>query len=64
MPVTGFRKSRDASKEEKKNLANEWRSQAVDQEVNAIGKTEAEQQAAASRAKSMRDNADKLDPSA
>ena len=60
--MTGFRKSRDASAPEKKNLANEWRSQAVEQEVNAIGKTDAEQQAASSRAKSMRDNADRLDP--
>jgi hypothetical protein len=57
-----FGKSRDATPSEKKNLANEYRHQAVEAEVNATGKSAREVAEAKSRADSMRDNANKLDP--
>ena len=55
-------KTPDASEHDRRRLANEWRSTAVDTEVNAIGKTEKEQREAAERAEGQRKVANQIDP--
>lgn len=55
-------KTPDASKADRKKLANEWRTVAVETEVNAIGKSEKEIKEAAARAEGQRKVADEIDP--
>jgi hypothetical protein len=57
-----FGKSRDASDPEKQLLANEWKNQAAEAEIEAIGKSKAEQEEAANRAAAMRREANRLNP--
>jgi hypothetical protein len=57
-----FGKSPDASEHDRRRLSNEWRTTAVETEVNAIGKSEKEIAEAASRAEGQRKVADQIDP--